>query len=90
MNKNLKVLSINIEAGVNNSKGYFGYFTTIFRNFFPHSNEPLYKLAEYINKLKKIGIAAAACLALALILFVAYKLMLGSGLSSLNELTGRL
>jgi len=39
---------------------------------------------------KKIGIAAAACLALALILFVAYKLMLGSGLSSLNELTGRL
>jgi type VI secretion system protein ImpK len=39
---------------------------------------------------KKIGIAAATCLALALILFVAYKLMLGSGLSSLNELTGRL
>lgn len=39
---------------------------------------------------KKIGIAAAACLALALILFVAYKLMLGSSLSSLNELTGRL
>jgi type VI secretion system protein ImpK len=39
---------------------------------------------------KKIGIAAAACVALALILFVAYKLILGSGLSSLSELTGRL
>jgi type VI secretion system protein ImpK len=39
---------------------------------------------------KKIGIAAAACCALALIVFVAYKMILGSGLSSLNELVGRL
>jgi hypothetical protein len=39
---------------------------------------------------KKIGIAAAACFALALILFVAYKMILGSGLSSLNELVGRI
>jgi type VI secretion system protein ImpK len=39
---------------------------------------------------KKIGIAAAACLALALILFIAYKLVLGSGLSRLNELVGKL
>ena len=39
---------------------------------------------------KKIGIAAAACFALALILFIAYKVVLGSGLSSLSELTGRL
>lgn len=50
MSKVIKVLSMNIEAGVNNSKGYFGYVTTIFKNFFPHSNEPLYKLAEYIKK----------------------------------------
>lgn len=39
---------------------------------------------------KKIAIVTAACFALALVLFLAYKLMLGSGLSSLNELTGRL
>jgi hypothetical protein len=39
---------------------------------------------------RKIGIAAAACFALALILFVAYKLVLGSGLSSLSDLAGRL
>jgi type VI secretion system protein ImpK len=39
---------------------------------------------------KKIGIAAAACFALALILFVAYKMVLGSGLSSLNEFVGKL
>ena len=39
---------------------------------------------------KTIGIAAAACFALALILFVAYKLILGSGVSSLSELIGRL
>jgi endonuclease/exonuclease/phosphatase family metal-dependent hydrolase len=50
MNNTIKVLAINIEAGVNNSRGYFGYLTTIFKNFFPHSNEPLYKLAEYITK----------------------------------------
>lgn len=39
---------------------------------------------------RKVGIAAAACLVLALILFVVYKLVLGSGLSSLNDLAGRL
>jgi len=39
---------------------------------------------------RKIGIAAAACLALALILFIAYKLILGSGLSSLDVLAGKL
>ena len=39
---------------------------------------------------RKIGIAAAACFALALILFIAYKLILGSGLSSLSDLAGRL
>jgi type VI secretion system protein ImpK len=35
---------------------------------------------------KTIGITAAACFALALILFVAYKMVLGSGVSSLSEL----
>jgi len=50
MENSVKILSINIEGGVNNSKGYFGYITTIFRNFFPHSNKPLYDLSEYINK----------------------------------------
>lgn len=49
MNKTIKVLSMNIEAGINNSRGYLGYFTTLFKNFFPHSNGPLYILAEYIN-----------------------------------------
>jgi len=39
---------------------------------------------------KKIGIAAAACLALAVILFITYKAILGSGVSSLSELVGRL
>jgi type VI secretion system protein ImpK len=39
---------------------------------------------------KKIGIAAAICMALALILFIAYKLALSSDLSSLSKLTGRL
>ncbi|MBN1566678.1 MAG: DotU family type IV/VI secretion system protein [Acidobacteria bacterium] len=39
---------------------------------------------------KKIAMVTAAFFALALILFIAYKLTLGSGLSSLNELTGRL
>ncbi len=39
---------------------------------------------------KKIGIVASVCLALALILFIIYKLALDSGLSSLHELTGRL
>ncbi len=39
---------------------------------------------------RKIGIAAAACVALALILFIAYKLILGSGLSSLDVLAGKL
>ena len=38
---------------------------------------------------KKIGIAAAACAVLVLVLFFTYKLTLGSGLSSLNELIGR-
>lgn len=49
MENSVKVLSINIEGGVNNSKGYFGYVTTLFRNFVPHSNKPLYDLSEYIN-----------------------------------------
>ncbi|MGV8171527.1 MAG: endonuclease/exonuclease/phosphatase family protein [Candidatus Woesearchaeota archaeon] len=57
MNNTIKVLSINIEAGVNNSKGYIGYITTIFKNFFPHSNGPLYALADYINK-EKIDIVS--------------------------------
>jgi len=39
---------------------------------------------------RKIGIGAAACFALALILFVVYKLVLGSGLSSLGDLAGKL
>jgi type VI secretion system protein ImpK len=39
---------------------------------------------------KKIGIAAAACFALALILFIAYKMILGSGASTLSDLIGRL
>jgi type VI secretion system protein ImpK len=39
---------------------------------------------------KKIGIAAAACLALALILFIVYKSILGSGVSGLSGLAGRL
>jgi type VI secretion system protein ImpK len=39
---------------------------------------------------RKIGIGAAACFALALILFVAYKLVLGSGLSGLGDLARRL
>jgi type VI secretion system protein ImpK len=38
---------------------------------------------------RKIGIAAAACLVLAVILFVAYKSMLSSGISSLSSLAGR-
>jgi type VI secretion system protein ImpK len=38
---------------------------------------------------RKIGIAAAACLALTVILFIAYKMILGSGISSLNSLAGR-
>jgi type VI secretion system protein ImpK len=37
---------------------------------------------------KRWGIAAAACLALALVLLVIYKLVLGSGVSSLGELAG--
>jgi len=57
MAHNIKVLAINIEAGVNNSKGYFGYLATIVKNFFPHSNEPLYTLAEYIKR-ENIDIAA--------------------------------
>ena len=39
---------------------------------------------------KKIAIAAAACFALALILFIAYKMILGSGASTLSDLIGRL
>jgi len=39
---------------------------------------------------KKIGIAAAACFALAAILFIAYKLTLGSGVASLSDLAGKL
>ena len=39
---------------------------------------------------RKIGIGAAACFALALILFVVYKLVLGSGLSRLGDLAGKL
>lgn len=38
---------------------------------------------------KKIGITAAACFVLALVLFIAYKAMLGSGVSSLSSLAGR-
>lgn len=37
---------------------------------------------------KRLGIAAAACLALTLLLLVIYKLVLGSGVSSLGELAG--
>ena len=36
------------------------------------------------------GIAAAACGLLAVILFMVYKLILGSGVSSLGDLAGRL
>jgi type VI secretion system protein ImpK len=39
---------------------------------------------------RKIGIAAAAGFALALILFIAYKLVLGSGLSTLGDLARKL
>jgi type VI secretion system protein ImpK len=39
---------------------------------------------------RKIGIAAAACFGLALILFIVYKLVLDSGLSRLGELAGKL
>jgi len=39
---------------------------------------------------KKIGIAAAACLVLALILFIVYQSILGSGVSGLSSLAGRL
>jgi len=39
---------------------------------------------------RRIGIAAAACFAVALVLFIAYKLTLGSGLSSLSDLAGKL
>jgi endonuclease/exonuclease/phosphatase family metal-dependent hydrolase len=49
-NNTIKILSINIEGGVNNSRSYFGYLTTIFKNFFPHSNKPLYELSEYIKE----------------------------------------
>jgi len=37
---------------------------------------------------RKIGIAAAACLALALLLFVVFKIMLGAGVSALRQLAG--
>ncbi len=39
---------------------------------------------------RKIGIAAAVCFALALILYVTYRLILGSGLSGLGDLAGKL
>jgi type VI secretion system protein ImpK len=39
---------------------------------------------------KKIGIAAAVCFTLALILFITYQVILGSGISSLNGLAGTL
>jgi type VI secretion system protein ImpK len=38
---------------------------------------------------KKLGIAAAACFLLAVILFLTYKAILGSGISSLSDLAGR-
>jgi len=38
---------------------------------------------------RKIGIAAAACLVLAVVLFIAYKTILGSGVSGLSSLAGR-
>ncbi len=38
---------------------------------------------------RKIGIVAAACFVFALILFIAYKTMLGSGISGLSSLAGR-
>jgi type VI secretion system protein ImpK len=38
---------------------------------------------------KKIAIAAAACLVLVVILFITYKTILGSGVSSLSSLAGR-
>jgi type VI secretion system protein ImpK len=39
---------------------------------------------------KKIGIAAAACAVLAIILFIVYRGILGSGVSNLSDLAGRL
>jgi type VI secretion system protein ImpK len=39
---------------------------------------------------KKIGIAAAGCFGLALLLFILYKMILGSGISSLSNLAGSL
>jgi type VI secretion system protein ImpK len=39
---------------------------------------------------RRIGIAAAACFVLASILFIVYKLALGSGSPSLSDLTGKL
>jgi type VI secretion system protein ImpK len=39
---------------------------------------------------KKIGMAAAACAALTIILFIIYKIALGSGVSSLSGLAGKL
>jgi hypothetical protein len=39
---------------------------------------------------RKFGIAAAACGLLAVILFVVYKLILGSGVSALRDLAGKL
>jgi endonuclease/exonuclease/phosphatase family metal-dependent hydrolase len=50
MSETIKVLTINIEGAVSNTRGYLGYAATALRNFFPHSNAPLYELAEYIKK----------------------------------------
>ncbi len=47
-------------------------------------------ISETDPLLRKIGIAAAACFALAVILFFTYKVILGSGISSLSALAGRL
>jgi type VI secretion system protein ImpK len=46
--------------------------------------------AETDPVVKKIGIAVAACLALAIILLIIYRIALGSGVSSLSDLAGKL
>ena len=52
------------------------------------SEEPQKKGADPL--VRKIGIAAVACFAVALVLFIVYKLTLGSGFSSLSDLAGKL
>ncbi|MBN2319174.1 MAG: DotU family type IV/VI secretion system protein [Acidobacteria bacterium] len=52
------------------------------------SEGPQKKEADPIAR--KIGIAAVACFAVALVLFIVYKLALGSGFFSLSDLAGKL